>query len=92
MERGRWRGSAVFAYSKLAPRVGFMSRRIAALVLFAAVVGGCNDPVNLPDRTDPIVQAEEAGIATFLESTDDIWVPQPRRCSVRLLGQEGATS
>jgi hypothetical protein len=69
-----------------------MSRRIAALVLFAAVVGGCNDPVNLPDRTDPIVQAEEAGIATFLESADDIWVPQPRRCSVRLLGQEGATS
>lgn len=67
-----------------------MPRRIAVLVLVAAAIGGCGEPVDLPKRTDPAVQAEEARIAAVLESTDDIWVPGP--CEVRLLGQEGATS
>lgn len=83
---------AVFADSMPASRVGCMSRRIAAVVLVATVVGGCSETVDLPDRTDPAVQAEEARIATVLEFTDDIWVPQPRRCSIRLLGHEGAIS
>lgn len=68
-----------------------MPRRIAAaLVLVAAVLGGCSEPVGLPDRTDPAVQAEEARIAAVIESSDDIWVPGS--CAVRLLGQEVATS
>lgn len=67
-----------------------MRRRIAALVLVTVALGGCSEPVGLPDRSDSAVQAEEARIAAVLESTDDIWVPGP--CEVRLLGQQGATS
>jgi hypothetical protein len=48
--------------------------------------------VALPDRSNPGVQAEEARLAELLEATDDFWPPQPRQCSVRLLGQEGTTS
>jgi hypothetical protein len=68
-----------------------MARRIVVLVvLVAAAVRGCGESVDLPDRTDPAVEAEEARIAEVLESTDDIWVPGP--CEVRLLGQDGTTS
>lgn len=69
-----------------------MNRRLLLSLVVVALVAGCNSPVALPDRTDPGVQAEEARLTELLEGTDDFWPPQPRQCSVRLLGQEEATS
>lgn len=69
-----------------------MNRRLLICFVVGGLVAGCSSPVALPDRTDPGVQAEETRLAELLETTDDFWPPQPRRCSVRLLGQEGATS
>lgn len=87
--RRRWTTS-VGVYQNLSPRLGSMSGRIAVLVAAAALAVGCSEPVYLPDRSDPAVQAQEARIVTVLESASDIWVPGP--CTVRLLRQEGATS
>lgn len=71
-------------------------RRYEPTTLICLVVGGlvagCSSPVAVANRSDPGVQAEETRLAQLIESTDDFWPPQPRRCSVRLLRQEGATS
>lgn len=72
-----------------------MRKRLVGLLLVAMLVGGCSEPVDLPDRADPAVQAEEARLTAILESIEDvdhILVPMPRECSVRLLGQEGDTA
>lgn len=69
-----------------------MNRRLLVCFVVGGLVASCSNPVALPDRSDPGVQAEEARLAELLEATDDFWPPQPRRCSVRLLGQEGTTS
>lgn len=66
--------------------------RLLLSFVVGALVAGCSSPVALPDRSDPEVQAEEARLTELLEATDDFWPPQPRKCSVRLLGQEGTTS
>lgn len=72
--------------------IAYMTRRLVLFLVFGGLIAGCSSPVALPDRTDPAVQAEEARLAVLLETRDDNWIPQPRECSVRLLGQEGDTS
>lgn len=81
-----------------------MGKLIVGVALIGGFLAGCSDPVVLPDRTDPAVQAEEARIGDVLEtveearigdvtgSADAILVPRPRECAVRLLGQDGDTS
>jgi hypothetical protein len=55
------------------------------------VLASSSRPVELPDRADPEVKAEETRIATLLSSNWTL-LGEPSRCRVRLLGQQDGAS
>lgn len=67
--------------------------RLRIVVAFAvmAVVGGCAAP-EIPDRTDPEVQAEEARLAEIIGADPSVLFGVPGTCSVRLLRQVEETA
>ena len=66
--------------------------RLVSVLVVGWLIAGCGTSVSLPDRSNPAVEAEEARLALLLETTDDSWIPKPRDCMVRLLGQDGSIS
>jgi hypothetical protein len=68
------------------------SRSVVVTALVLAFVSGCSSrPIELPDRADPEVKAEETRIAALLSSNWTL-LGEPSRCRVRLLGQQDGAS